>query len=147
VLARPFLLTDACVLIDFVAVDESLLALTARHVGELYVASPVLAEVKRLDLTKAESLGIKVVHPELDMAMAAAEKRGRLSMQDQLCVTALEQLRPSPELHHEDSKAATLLQLGCTRSCDRSSSRCSQNCRDMGSCPSSCLSTPESVGV
>ena len=80
------LLMDACVLIDFATIDESVLLLTSRHVGDLYVASPVLAEVRALDEARAVSLGIKTFVPTLDMVFDAANTRGRLSFEDRLCV-------------------------------------------------------------
>jgi hypothetical protein len=77
---------DACVLIDFVVTDSSILRLASLHVGDIHVASPVLDEVEQLDESGAVSLGMRVVHPSLPTAMAAATRRGALSFQDWLCV-------------------------------------------------------------
>jgi hypothetical protein len=77
---------DACVLIDFVTTDSSILRLACLHVGEVHIAAPVLDEVDQLDESGAVSLGIRVVQPSLPTAMAAASRRGALSFQDWLCV-------------------------------------------------------------
>jgi hypothetical protein len=77
---------DACVLIDFVSADTSILRLVCDHVGELHVAAPVLDEVEDLDESAAASLGIRIVHPTLTTAMSAAARRGALSFQDWLCL-------------------------------------------------------------
>lgn len=81
-----FLIVDACVLIDFAKADSAILTLVARHVGEVHVATPVFEEVKDIDATMATSLGIKIYEPSLEIAAAAAMKRGRLSFQDRLCL-------------------------------------------------------------
>src|SRR6478735_4229471 len=80
------LLVDACVLIDFAKVDRSILTLAARHVGEVYVATPVLEEVREIDAAMAVSLGIKLFEPSLELVAQAASVRGRLSFQDRVCL-------------------------------------------------------------
>lgn len=80
------LILDACVLIDFCDVDASVLTVISRAVGTLHVATPVLAEVDSLDASTAESLGMRVVEPTFGQFAAAAQKRGRLSVQDHLCL-------------------------------------------------------------
>jgi hypothetical protein len=77
---------DACVLIDFAKADSSLITITAHHLGEVYVAAPVFEEVHDLDPAMADSLGIKVFEPTLEMVVSAASNRGRLSFQDRLCL-------------------------------------------------------------
>ena len=81
-----FLIVDACVLIDFAKADPAILTLVAHHVGEVHVATPVFEEVEDIDATMAISLGIKIYEPSLEIAAAAATKRGRLSFQDRLCL-------------------------------------------------------------
>jgi hypothetical protein len=68
---------DACVLIDYVSVDHSIVTLAAEHLGDVHVASPVLQEVKSLDVSKAESIGLKLIEPSLEQVMKAAAARGR----------------------------------------------------------------------
>jgi len=80
------LILDACVLIDFCEVDVSVLAVVSRAIGTIHVASPVLAEVAQLDESAAASHGLRVVEPPLSVFTAAAQKRGRLSVQDHLCL-------------------------------------------------------------
>jgi predicted nucleic acid-binding protein len=85
-LSQCFLLVDCCVLIDFTTLDESLLVLASRYIGDIYVASPVLAEVRHLDTSRAASLGIKVYEPTLEMLLQAAPRNSRLSLEDRLCI-------------------------------------------------------------
>lgn len=84
---RPTLLIlDACVLIDFAKTDPTLLKLIVAHVGPVHVPSPVLAEVKQLDESAAASLDLRIVEPDLDMAIEAARIGGPLSFEDRLCM-------------------------------------------------------------
>jgi hypothetical protein len=80
--ALNLFILDACVLIDFVTTDASLLTLVADHVGSIHVASVVLAEVDQLDESDAVSLGLRVVEPDLALAADAAMRRGALSLED-----------------------------------------------------------------
>jgi len=77
---------DACVLIDFVTTDASILRLVCEHVGEVHIAAPVLDEVEQLDESTAASLGMRIVEPSLGTAMFAAARGGALSFQDWLCL-------------------------------------------------------------
>jgi hypothetical protein len=81
-----FLILDACVLIDYCESDVSVLQAIARCIGPIHVAQPVFDEVDQLDAQKAENLGLRVVIPELEDALAAASSSGALSFQDQLCL-------------------------------------------------------------
>jgi rRNA-processing protein FCF1 len=81
-----YLLVDANVLIDYVKAERSILALVARHLGEVRVLSTILAEVDQLDAEECERLGLQVVEPDPAQVVAAAERRGRLSFQDHLCL-------------------------------------------------------------
>lgn len=84
---RPTLLIlDACVLIDFAKTDPTLLKLIVAHVGPIHVPSPVLAEVKQLDESAAASLNMRIVEPDLAMAIEAANLGGPLSFEDRLCL-------------------------------------------------------------
>jgi hypothetical protein len=55
-------------------------------VGEVYVATPVLEEVREIDAAMAVSLGIKLFEPSLEILAQAASVRGRLSFQDRVCL-------------------------------------------------------------
>lgn len=85
------LIVDACVLIDYFDSDPTVLRIISRAVGEIRVASPVLAEVDGLDESTAESLGLVVVEPTLAMFHEAALKRGGLSVRDHLCLLLAKQ--------------------------------------------------------
>lgn len=83
--ASALLIVDSCVLIDLWEADRSLLTLVSRHLGEIHVATPVLAEVDEIDESDAVSVGLRLVEPSLDMATEAAASRGTLSFADRLC--------------------------------------------------------------
>lgn len=77
---------DACVLIDYLDADASVIGEMARHLGRVHVAATVLAEVKELDETRAGELGLVVVEPPLELLAEAAGQRGGLSFQDHVCL-------------------------------------------------------------
>ena len=79
------MILDANVLIDFIDADASILAIVSKHVGTIHVASPVFEEVDQLDASMAQSLGIDVVEPELELLDEAVRTRGRVSVQDRVC--------------------------------------------------------------
>lgn len=80
------LILDANVLIDFCQSDCRVLALITSHIGQIYVAIPVLREVSALNKKKCAALKIALVEPELEHVLLAGEKRGSLSFEDQLCL-------------------------------------------------------------
>ena len=71
------MIMDACVLIDFIKTERSVLELIVKHVGPLYVASPVVAEVNEID-DEAElvALGLIIIEPEIADAYAAGSRSG-----------------------------------------------------------------------
>lgn len=83
---RP-LIIDANVLIDYCETDRSILPLISVHLGPVHVATPVLhEEVEQLDETECRSLRVELVEPSLELAAAAAARRGALSFHDNLCL-------------------------------------------------------------
>ena len=85
------LILDACVLIDYLDADESVLAEIARHLGCVHVAATVLEEVNGLDESRAAELGLRVVEPSLELLAEAAVRRGGLSFQDHVCLLLAKQ--------------------------------------------------------
>jgi predicted nucleic acid-binding protein len=83
---RRLLIIDANVLIDFTSTDLSVLALVAKHLGEVHVPLPLLEEVDQLDESLCGQLGLRVVEPSPDALVRAAAVRGQLSFQDHLCL-------------------------------------------------------------
>jgi hypothetical protein len=78
---------DASVLIDLCAVDRPVLRLISKHVGQLHVSAPMLAEeLPGLTADDCRDLEIVVVEPELDVLVAAAVRRPGLSFHDHLCL-------------------------------------------------------------
>ncbi len=83
---KKYLILDANVLIDYFKSDPSVLKLVSSHLGELFVALPVLEEVKEADQSLLESFGLVVVEPEVDALLEAGMKKGSLSFQDRICI-------------------------------------------------------------
>ncbi|MEW6063691.1 MAG: hypothetical protein AB1538_00525 [Bacillota bacterium] len=83
---RHFLILDANILIDFYKCDRTIIKLIYTHVGQIYLATPVLSEINEIDEGACVELGIILVEPELEQVMLAAEKKGALSFQDNLCL-------------------------------------------------------------
>jgi rRNA-processing protein FCF1 len=79
------MILDACVLIDFISADRSVLELLVNYVGKLYVASPVVDEINEIkNESELTALGIVVVEPEIEDAYSAANITGATSFQDRL---------------------------------------------------------------
>jgi len=76
---------DACVLIDFLKTDRSVLKLISEYVGPVYVIDPVVMEVHRHIENENEliELGIRITEPE-DGSLAVSLP-GPTSFQDRLC--------------------------------------------------------------
>ena len=78
---------DACVLIDFIKTDPTVLRLIAEFVGPVHVVGAVVEEVNQIE--KEEDLiefGLIIVEPEIEDAYAAAGTSGPISFQDRLCL-------------------------------------------------------------
>lgn len=69
------LLIDACILIDFQKTDISVLAKVVQHLAPVFVISPIIEEVEGLDDSDLLELGFSIIEPELDDALAAAERK------------------------------------------------------------------------
>ena len=85
-LPSGFLILDANVLIDYCATDRSILTLISRHVGQIHVPVELLEEVKALDESECDRLGLHVFEPELEQLAAAGKRRPGLSYYDHLCL-------------------------------------------------------------
>jgi rRNA-processing protein FCF1 len=80
------LVIDANVLIDYAVSDVSVLALVAKHLGQVHVPRPLLREVEQIDESVCAKLGLRVVDADLKQLTEAAGRRGRLSFEDHLCL-------------------------------------------------------------
>ena len=81
------MIMDACVLIDFIKVEPTVLQLIVKHVGPVHVASPVVDEINEIDNEEQlVELGLIIVEPELEDAFTAAGGIGPTSFQDRLCL-------------------------------------------------------------
>ena len=90
-LPSGFLILDANVLIDYCATDRSILTLISRHVGQIHVPVELLEEVKALDESECDRLGLHVFEPELEQLAAAGKRRPGLSYYDHLCLLVAKQ--------------------------------------------------------
>ncbi len=82
---KPLIL-DACVLIDFLQSDSSILKVLAEHMGPVHVTSTIIEEINDIDdESEFIELGLVVVEPEIEDAFSASTD-GPLSIQDQLCL-------------------------------------------------------------
>jgi hypothetical protein len=78
---------DACVLIDFIKADRTVLASIHKHVGKIHVVSPVVTEILDIDNpSELTELGIIIIEPEIEDAFTAATGNGATSFQDRLCL-------------------------------------------------------------
>lgn len=89
--ASSILIVDACVLIDFLATKDTVIAAIRAALGPIHVAAAVLDEVEDLTREGAAELGLIVVEPTTELLLAAAAKRGRLSLQDRICLLHAQQ--------------------------------------------------------
>ena len=84
------MILDANTLIDFCQCDKTIIKLICDYVGQAYLATPVLSEIKGIDESEFIEFGIKLVEPELKQVMLAADKaadkKGPLSFQDNICL-------------------------------------------------------------
>ncbi len=80
------LIVDANIIIDYLNCDETLLVLIKKYVGQICLASPLLGEVKSLDLKRCHSLGINVVEPTIEQLSWAADQEFSISFQDKICL-------------------------------------------------------------
>lgn len=69
---RKLMIMDACVLIDFIKAERTVLELVVKHVGPLHVTSPVVDEVNEIDdENELVALGLIIIEPEIEDAYAA----------------------------------------------------------------------------
>jgi len=80
------MIIDACVLIDFIKADRTVLELVVNHVGPLHVLSPIIAEVKEIDENELADLGLTVIEWDIEDASNAGERSRALSFNDWLCL-------------------------------------------------------------
>lgn len=82
-----FMIMDACVLIDFIKSDRSVLELIVKYVGPLHVVSLLVDEIKEIDgEEELAALGLIIVEPEIEDAYTAGAQSGPLSFEDWLCL-------------------------------------------------------------
>jgi len=83
------MIMDACVLIDFIKAERTILELVVKHIGPLHIPSPVVEEINEIDdESELVELGLIILEPEIEDAFAAATPSGPISFQDRLCLLA-----------------------------------------------------------
>lgn len=85
-LPGAWFIADANVLIDYARTSPSILGLVAKHVGPVYVATDILAEVDQLDEAQCLAIGLIVVDGNLAQLTEASQRGGPLSFEDKLCL-------------------------------------------------------------
>lgn len=76
------LILDASALIDYCKSDLSILSRFSREVQPVYVGKAALRKVRQLSEADARRNHITIVVPDLELALKAAETRGRLAYDD-----------------------------------------------------------------
>lgn len=79
-------IADANVLIDYANTAPAILGQVSKHIGPVYVAADVLAEVEQLDEAQCKAMGINVVEGNLAQLTEASQRGGPLSYEDKLCL-------------------------------------------------------------
>lgn len=79
-------ITDANVLIDYLAADRKILKLIAGIFNEVYIPFDILKEVKQLTEKQATSYGFIVYYPEDDTYFKSANTTNGLSFEDNICI-------------------------------------------------------------
>ncbi len=83
---RDLLILDACVLIDLIKADKTILRLVSSEIGQLHVTSSIAAEVHEVSSpSELEELGIIIVEQTIEDAFLSVQLSNRLSLQDKLC--------------------------------------------------------------
>ncbi|PKM80025.1 MAG: hypothetical protein CVU89_15670 [Firmicutes bacterium HGW-Firmicutes-14] len=80
------LILDANILIDFFKCERTVIKLINKHVGQVFLATPIFDEVKQIKERDCIRLGIKLIEPDLDQLAQASGNIGSLSFQDNLCL-------------------------------------------------------------
>lgn len=78
---------DAMVLIDYCTSDTSGLKLFSSYIGQIYIPTPVLDEVRNLDEQLCKDLNLALVEPMLEDLITAVTKAetSRMSTEDRVC--------------------------------------------------------------
>ncbi|HME69731.1 MAG TPA: hypothetical protein VKM54_07665 [Myxococcota bacterium] len=88
VAARPVLLADADVLIDYVRSDPRVLRLVAEHIGPVKILRQVLDTVDQLSEADCRELALEIVDLPTETLLEAGQGSGALSFEDRLCLLA-----------------------------------------------------------
>lgn len=64
-----FLILDANILIDYLKCDHTIIKLICTYVGQIFLATPVLDEVKEIGESDCIDLGITLVEPDFEQVI------------------------------------------------------------------------------
>lgn len=77
---------DSCVFIDYRDSNLNILKIFCENIGQIFIPSPILYEVKQVEEDECFQLGIKVNKPTIDQLIEAENtKNGGISSNDNLC--------------------------------------------------------------
>lgn len=83
---KPYLILDVNILFDLFKCDEDLIPLISNGVGKIQMASSVLEQIKFINESDCNSLGIHLIEPNAMQLFSAMTRRGTLSFFDHLCL-------------------------------------------------------------
>ncbi|MFZ0134783.1 MAG: hypothetical protein WAK95_19765 [Desulfobacterales bacterium] len=104
-------------LIDFIKTGRAVLELVVKHVGSLYVTSPVVDEVNEIDdENELVALGLIIIEPEIEGAYVAGSRSGPLSFEDWLCLLTAKRHAQTesepPRLNRNPGRRASKRRIG-----------------------------------
>lgn len=77
---------DANILIDYFDNDKNILKLATQHCFEIYVPTPIFAEVKQMTLKDMDDLGLQLIEPGLEQLFEAIEISQRIGPSENDCI-------------------------------------------------------------
>ena len=79
-------LVDANVLIDYLSSDITILTIYSNEIGQIYVPTGVLENVKQLSIGECNRLNLKIVEPTIEQYFEAGPKIRGLAFDDRICL-------------------------------------------------------------
>jgi predicted nucleic acid-binding protein len=77
---------DANIVIDYLKTEPKVLQLYSKHIATLYITPNVVSEIHQFKSLKIEDMGFVEIEPNLNQVLESADRQGRLSGQDKLCL-------------------------------------------------------------
>jgi rRNA-processing protein FCF1 len=77
---------DANILIDYFDNDKNILKLAAQHCFDIFVPTPILAEIEQISEEVARKLGLQLVEPNLSQLIEAIEMSKDIGSSENDCI-------------------------------------------------------------